>query len=276
MIFGFDKEKIVKLAVENHSYMADGVVQYDYKDHEIFGAPFTTGTVENPANPFIEIYRLPQGEYTEGVCNCYDCPYDDEEFIKKMKEELGSEEFNKLYPGKEECCEDAAFDMLLEYFWDEIDEDYIRGEIRDIIDQQIGDKIDKLEAIYMRISEICDSTTLYQQKLSSCNFIMGVKDDLEDDFYEHGFSENFDENYILAGEIDHVATHFTSILDGVTDWYHDDMENFGESAYQDRVDFIEKYKLREALALLLDAKLDKCLEILNASACYCDDRGRGL
>ena len=277
MIFGFDVNEIVKLAIENHSYMADGVVQYDYKDRKIFGAPFTTGTLENPANPFIEIYRLHQGEYTQNVCNCCDCPYVDEELLHKLQEEYTPEEYKELYPGMEECCEDAAFEMLCENFYDDIYEDDIRQQIREVINDQIGEQIYKLEKIYLKISEICDSTQLYQQKVFNNNFIMNIVDKLEDDFYENGFPENFNESYILAGEIDRISTDLQGTLDYVQDGYLNLLEKWGDGqAYEDRVKFIQKNKLHEALYLLQDHKLDECLEILNNSECYCDEQGRGL
>lgn len=276
MVLGFDPSEIVKKAVESQSYMADGVVQYDYKNRTIFSASFTTGTLENPANPFIEIYRLRQGEYTEGVCDFCDCIYDDEEFIQKMKRECDPEEYQELYPGREECQKEVAIDLLCENFYDEIQEDDIRMQIRNVIDSQIGDQIDKLETIYLRISEICDSTQTYQQKIFNNNFVTDIIDELEDEFYENGFPENFDESYILAGEIDHIAMDLQLTLDSVQDHYLDQTERWGESEYDDRIKFIQDNKLHEALHLLENAKLDECLEILNNSACYCDKWGRGL
>ena len=51
--------EIAELAYKNYNVQfADGVVQWDYKDKELYGASFTTGTLENPENPVIELYRI--------------------------------------------------------------------------------------------------------------------------------------------------------------------------------------------------------------------------
>lgn len=75
MILGHDESKIVKMAVSYQSEIADGVVQYNYKTGELCSASFTTGTVENPANPVIEVFRLSQGESGKIDYDCGECPY---------------------------------------------------------------------------------------------------------------------------------------------------------------------------------------------------------
>jgi hypothetical protein len=70
-----ESDEVAKLAVDNQFVgFADGVVQLDMDSGEIFGAPFTQGTLENPENPFVEIYRLSQRFNPRDICNdCYGC-----------------------------------------------------------------------------------------------------------------------------------------------------------------------------------------------------------
>ena len=117
---------VAELAIANHyPQFADGVVQLNLDSGELSGVPFTQGTLENPENPFVEIYRLSQrfdpqdicsdcngctlleGEIEEEVFN--DCLLEaiEEDFISNFDEreisdclEIGETKLNRIFGGK--------------------------------------------------------------------------------------------------------------------------------------------------------------------------------
>lgn len=124
-IWNLEATTVAQLAIENHQcQFCDGVVQLDLENGELFGAPFTQGTIENPANPFIEIYRIKQTEDLSDICQfCsgYDECYKNDELIDK------------------ESFHDCVEDTVIEAFREEFDkkminlcienaEEYLEGE----------------------------------------------------------------------------------------------------------------------------------------------------
>ena len=199
MILGFDRNDIVKKAVSCQSEMTDGVVQYNYETGKLFGASFTTGTVENPANPFIEVFRLRQGEIKCYDCN--DCPYDDEEFINRMKKESPN-----LYTSKEECCKDAYFDELLESFYDDFDDNFRDGvemQIRDVLSDHLGDTISKLNEIRIELSDRFEPWNYVNVRQE--NWEMDVLDSYVDNAMENGFTTTVSPRDWLDAEIESIC-----------------------------------------------------------------------
>lgn len=233
MIFGNEEEKIVKIATEYQSEMTDGVVQYDYKTGELFGAGFTTGTVENPANPFIEVFRLPQGERCQIDCKCYengDCPFwveseDDYcggHFDEDMTDEFGSDRIT--------CC--------IEAFAEEIGEDIresIEEQVRDVLSEYLDDTLSKLNEIRIGIS---DRVAPYDYiKVRQEDWEMRVLDSYVDNAIENGLNLDGEPADYLDAEVQHLAS--VRFSEG------DDVEFWGEVGC-----FIEDHDFDGALKLL--------------------------
>lgn len=103
-----DGGEIAKLALANWQYgFCDGVVQMDMGDMSLHGASFTTGTLENPNNPFVEVYRIKQ---TSEFDLCSDCLYcegcNKEEYIEVCRYDFIVDE---LYAGD---IIDEVFDAI--------------------------------------------------------------------------------------------------------------------------------------------------------------------
>ena len=62
MIFGKSETEIVRLALAGHSNMTDGCALWDADNGKMVSASYTTGTVENPENHLVEVFRISQGE----------------------------------------------------------------------------------------------------------------------------------------------------------------------------------------------------------------------
>lgn len=148
MILGYEESKILRLATEYQSNMTDGVVQYNYETGKLYGAGFTTGTLENPANPVIEVFRLPQGEMGEIDMKCHEtgeCP-----FVTGFYDE----EHRKLFPTtKIECCIDAYVDDGFEEYFDDYFKEDLESQIRDVLSDHLGKTISKLNDIRIAISD---------------------------------------------------------------------------------------------------------------------------
>ena len=244
MILGYENEEIVKLAVENQSYHFDGVVQYNWKENKLFGCSMSQNEQENPLNPFIEVFRLKQGEQGIIEYNCKECyVYDDDMH--------------------QECCAEFYASEFFEDDFSDNFEDELRKQIREVLWNNFED-LDICESIYLKISEICDSVVVYQQKIFNNNYKQNCIDTLEDTCYEYGFPSNINKD-CLTSEIDALALDLEQSIDSVY-MYNDEK----------KINFIQENKLNKALDLLKEEKLSECLEILNNSECYCDEWGLGL
>lgn len=199
MILGKSEEEIIKLAIDNQSEMFDGVVQYNYKSDKLIGASFSTGTIENPANPYIEIFRLNQGKIEYYDCN--DCPYDDEEFINRMKKESPN-----LYTSKEECCKDAYFDELLESFYDDFDNyfrDGVEIQIREVLSDHLESSISKLNEIRIELSDRFEPWNYVNVRQE--NWEMDILDFYVDNAIENGFTTTVSPRDWLDAEIESIC-----------------------------------------------------------------------
>ena len=229
MILGNKISKILKTATEYQSEMTDGVVQYDYETGKLFGAGFTTGTLENPANPFIEVYRLPQGERGEIDCKCYendDCPFWDDYFGGHFDEDIVDEWGDTRI----ECCIGA--------FADDVDEEVIREsveeQVRNILSEHLGGTISKLNEIRIAISDI--KTPYRYVDVRAENWEMDVLDVYVDSAIEHGFRLDIEPLDWLDAEVQNLANVRFS---------EDDVEFWGEVGC-----LIEDHNLDGALKML--------------------------
>lgn len=210
MILGYDVSDIVELALNAQGSITDGCALYDYDNGKMVSGAYTTGTIENPANHLLEIYRISQGALNTDGFDCNDCPYEDEEFITRMKKEEPN-----LYTSKEECCRDAWFDIACENFYEDFDNNSrnsIEQEIRDIIENHIGEELSKLHEIHILCYERFYSPYHYQQEIFNDTYEMNILDNLVDEAMENGFKLIKPKKW-LSGDIDMEHNHWDAIAD---------------------------------------------------------------
>lgn len=196
MILGYTNEEIVKKAVEYQSQISDGVAQYNYETGELFGAGFTTGEIENPANPVIEIFRLSQGERGEIDCNCNECPYRDEDAQYPGWE--------TLYPETdEECCIDAYTDIDFHDDWEANWRECVEMQVRDVLKNYLGGTLSKLNDLRCELTYIIKGTGAYQQALQD-NWEENVLDTYVDCAIDDGFTTEEDPLTYLDAEYEYL------------------------------------------------------------------------
>ena len=229
MILGNSEEQIVKKAVSCQSEIADGVVQYNYETGELCVASFTTGTVENPAIPVIEVFRLPQGERGEIDYDCNECPF--------RCESARYDGWEKLYPAtSEECCMNAYIDND---FDDDFDDNYresVESQIRDVLSDYIGDTLQKLDEIRIAISDIVAPYDYINVRQD--NWYMNIMDSYVDNAMENGL--NITETDAI-GYLDAEVQYIGSV-------------RFDENASE---------TLQRVGCLVEDGKLDEALKLLH-------------
>ena len=194
------------MAVEFQSEITDGVVQYDYQNRELFGAGFTTGTVENPSNPFIEVFRLPQGERGEINCKCYengDCPFwieseDDYcggHFDEDITDECGN---NRIT-----CCIDAYIDVDFDRDFEDNFNESVEEQIRDVLSDHLGSTISKLNEIRIAISDRLSPYNYFEVR--NDEWEMDILDCYVDYAVSNGFTTNVEPREYLDAEIQHLV-----------------------------------------------------------------------
>lgn len=154
MILGKSVGEIVRKAVEYQSEMTDGVVQYNYEDGELFGAGFTTGTIENPANPFFEVFRLPQGERGEIDCKCHetdDCPFWIEDDDYHAGGYYDEEHVDQYGDSRLDCCIGA----MEEDFEEEIKQT-VTQEVSHVMKKYIYQTLEDLNEFYCEAISIIE------------------------------------------------------------------------------------------------------------------------
>lgn len=227
MIFGKQESEIVSLAVQHQSSMTDGVVQYNYETDKVYGASFTTGTIENPANPVIEVFRLPQGESGEIRYECDDCPF--------QNEDARYDGWEKIYPAtREECCIDAYVDNDFSDDFENNFKESVEEQVRDVIDDYIGDVLDKLNRIRIAVSDICEPWKYFDVRQD--DWKMRTLDDYVDQAMENGFT----------------TTSCTPI-----EWVDGEVQYVAQL-----LRFSENEKLQKAGCLIEDGNLNGALELL--------------
>ena len=229
MILGNSEEQIVKEAVSCQSYMTDGVVQYDYTTGKLYGAGFTTGTIENPANPVIEVFRLPQGERGEIDCDCNECPF--------RCEDARYNGWRKLYPAtRKECCVDAYIDNDFDDDFENNFRESVEEQIRDVLYDYIGDTLQKLDEIRIEISDI--ETPYNYFKVRQDNWCVDAMDLHTDNAMEYG---------LKITETDAIG-YVDEQVQQIANWRF--VEGVSET--------VEKVAI-----LVEDGKLDEALELLH-------------
>ena len=227
MILGNDEATILKLAVDNQSTMFDGVVQYDYEDEKMFGASFSTGTIENPANPLIEVFRLEQGERGELDCKCHEndnCPFWIEgHFDEDMIDVYGDDRIT--------CCINGCLES-----WDleeDIRED-LELQIREILSDHLSDTISKLNEIRIAISDILSPSDYFNVRQD--DWEINVLDTYVDYAVNDGFTTKITPESYLDSEIQYLAG---------CQYFEEDTEFWSKVG-----SLIEDYKFDEALKML--------------------------
>jgi hypothetical protein len=187
MIFGNDESKIVKMAVSCQSEIADGVVQYNYETGELCSASFTTGTVENPANPVIEVFRLPQGEDGKIDYDCDECPHNN-------------------YDCRISCCINAYVDN---YFDDDFENNFkesVESQIRATLKKYLGEPKGTLATLNEIREMIIDHTEPHKYlDAVQDNWYYDVLDSYVDNAVENGFNiTETDAIGYLDGEVEYL------------------------------------------------------------------------
>lgn len=228
MILGFETFEIIELANDHHSEITDGVVQYDYTTQEIHGAAFTTGTIENPENPFIELIRLPQGERGEIDCKCYEtgeCPfYQNGAFNENMIDEYGNKRI--------QCCIDG-------YIEDNIDDikENIEKQIIEVLHSHLGNILSILNDIRIEIND----------KLNPHEYIKVRQEDWElnilDSYVDAAMDFGFDINVEPADYVDAEIQY----LSGICEFQHDPYWNLISHR-------LDNHKFNEVLDMLMNDK----------------------
>lgn len=192
-MLGHSNEEILKLAVENQNEHFDGVVQYDYETQKLFGCSMSSNTLENPLNPFIEVFRLHQGERGEIDCKCSDCPYrKNGKFDDEMIDEFGGTRI--------ECCIDGT---LENYDIREEVEENIDFQIRDVLSDHLSETISTLNNIRIAISDIIAPHDYI--KVRQEDWETKCLDNYVDSAIDNGFTTNIEPNQYLDAEIEHLA-----------------------------------------------------------------------
>lgn len=203
MVLGYSNEEIVRKAVESQSSMTDGVVQYDYEDNKLFGAGFTTGTTENPENPFIEVFRLRQGEDGRIDCRCWesgDCPYWDDDIGV-----FGGFDEDKIVDGRdcEDCCLEAYADDGFEEDWECNFKDGVEEQIRDVLSEHLSDAISKLNDIRIALSDRFEPWRYIDVRQD--DWELRVLDYYVDAALEDGFTLDVSPRDWLDGDIENIC-----------------------------------------------------------------------
>lgn len=197
MIFGKSEHEIVKLAVEYQSEMTDGVVQYDYESDELFGAGFTTGTVENPANKVIEVFRISQGENPIVFINDEECDGCDR-YCKGISHDELRESQECI-----ECCIDAyvedGFDDDFEDFKDGVEE-----QVRELVRDHISDALEKVDDVRIAIQDRIAPWDYVNNRMNN-TFVDDCIDSYVDSAMENGFCLETEPLDWIDGEVEYLA-----------------------------------------------------------------------
>lgn len=199
MIFNLENSEIVQLAVENQNTHFDGVVQYDYESGKLFGCSMSTGETENPANPFIEVFRLHQGENVVLFVNheeCDGCDFYDAHHNTMTEDEM------KATDRCIECCIDAyvenGFDDDFEPF-----REGVERQVRDLISNVVSDDLDKLSNVRLEFFRHF-APARYNEELFNNSFESDILDSLVESAIDSEFKLTSAEEF-LSGDADNIA-----------------------------------------------------------------------
>ena len=172
MIFGKSETEIVRLALAGHSNMTDGCALWDADNGKMVSASYTTGTVENPENHLVEVFRISQGENPIVFINDDECDGCDR-YCKGIF-------YDELRESQEciECCIGAyvenGFDDDFEDFKDGVEE-----QVRDLISEVVSDDLSKFNDIRIALSDRNGDAYDYVQ-VREKDYEMDVLDNLVD------------------------------------------------------------------------------------------------
>ena len=237
-VFNLDSTEIVKLAVENQSASFDGVVQYNYESGKLFGCSMSCGETENPANPFIEVFRLHQGENVVLFVNheeCNGCDFYDAHHNTMTEDEFLSTERCI------ECCIDAYVENGFEDDF-EVFKEGVERQVRDLISDVVSDDLETLSKV--RLEYFRNFTPArYNEEVFNNSFESDVVDALVESAMDSEFKLVSAEEF-LSGDADHIA----NLCD----------ENSLDTCRTDS----ERELASKVAELLRDFKYDEALEVL--------------
>ena len=198
-IFNLDSTEIVKLAVENQSASFDGVVQYNYESGKLFGCSMSTGETENPANPFIEVFRLHKGENVVVFINSEEC--DGCDFYDAHHNTMTEDEM-KATDRCIECCIDAYVENGFEDDFEPF-RDGVERQVRDLISNVVSDDLDKLSNVRLEFFRHF-APARYNEELFNNSFESDVLDSLVESAIDSEFKLASAEEF-LSGDADNIA-----------------------------------------------------------------------
>ena len=199
MIFNLDSTEIVKLAVENQSASFDGVVQYNYESGKLFGCSMSTGETENPANLFIEVFRLHKGENVVVFINSEEC--DGCDFYDAHHNTMTEDEM-KATDRCIECCIDANIENGFEDGF-EVFKEGVERQVRDLISDVVFEDLETLSKIRLEFFRHF-APARYNEELYNDSFESDVLDSLVEDAIDSEFRLLTAEEY-LSGDADNIA-----------------------------------------------------------------------
>lgn len=200
MIFDTENDKIVRLAVAGQSTMTDGCALWDADNGEMVTGSYTQGTIENPANHLVEVFRLAQGERGEIDCKCDDCPFiKNGEYDEDMIDEYGD--------CRLDCCINAYVNNDFEDEFEDYFKESVEEQVRDLISEVVSDDLSKLDEIRIAISDI-DKPYDYVNVRMNNTYERDVLDNLVD--------MAIDSEFVLAESkefLDGEIIHFSLLCD---------------------------------------------------------------
>lgn len=238
MIFNLENSEIVQLAVENQNTHFDGVVQYDYESGKLFGCSMSTGETENPANPFIEVFRLLQGENVVVFINSEEC--DGCDFYDAHHNTMTEDEM-KATDRCIECCIDAYVENGFEDDF-EVFKEGVERQVRDLISDVVFEDLETLSKIRLEYFRHF-APARYNEEVFNNSFESDVIDSLVEGAMDSEFKLASAEEF-LSGDADHIA----NLCD----------ENSLDTCRTDS----ERELASKVAELLRDFKYDEALEVL--------------
>ena len=198
-VFNLENSQIVKLAIENQNTYFDGVVQYDYESGKLFGCSMSTGETENPANPFIEVFRLHQGENVVVFINSEEC--DGCDFYDAHHNTM-TEDKMKATDRCIECCIDAYVENGFEDDFEPFREG-VERQVRDLISNVVSDDLSKLSEIRLEFFRHF-APARYNEELFNNSFESDTIDSLVEGEMDSEFRLVTAEEF-LSGDADNIA-----------------------------------------------------------------------
>lgn len=196
MIFNVENEKIIRLALAGQSNMTDGCALYDADNGKMVTGSYTTGTIENPENHLVEVFRFEQGG-TPIDFGCDDCPFRDEDgdYDEDMVDEYGDTRID--------CCIGAYLPDFNEDFDDNYRES-VEEQVRELIKDLLYSSLDKVDDVRLAILDKVEPWN-YVNNRANNRFVEDSIDEYVDMAMEQGFILETDPLSWIDAEIENVA-----------------------------------------------------------------------